>query len=368
VAWRCWPIVVAGALLCGGCAVPISRLPDLPPDALAAERRVQQTAEMRAYYQQLARVDAVAFRLRVANRQFCKNIGAQAGMLVATVRSLPRRYRSYASEALNLSWTKPTVISVVEGSPAAYAGIKAGDQVLFLDQDPVPASATAGFVAGYVRWRGERPIRVALRRDGVERAVEMKPILACAIPIDYVPADDVNAFTTDDRIVIKSAIVRAARTDAQLAAVIGHELAHSNLGHLDKQRINKMLGMVGGAVIDAGFAAGGVYTDGAFARRLGHVGETAYSVEFEREADYVGAYYAARAGYDLAGVEEFWREMGITHPDAIHFARTHPTTPARFVQLREVAAEIEDKKRRHLPLLPDLKVATDASTPGDSSY
>jgi len=33
----------------------------------------------------------------------------------------------------------------------------------------------------------------------------------------------------------------------------------------------------------------------------------AFSVGFEREADYGGAYYAARAGYEVAGAEEFWR-------------------------------------------------------------
>ncbi len=79
-----------------------------------------------------------------------------------------------------------------------------------------------------------------------------------------------------------------------------------------------------------------------------------YSVEFEREADYVGAYYAARAGYELAGVEEFWRKMGLAHPDSIRFARTHPTTPTRFVQMPEVVAKTADKKRRHPPLVPDL--------------
>ncbi|MGH6737635.1 MAG: M48 family metalloprotease, partial [Bradyrhizobium sp.] len=312
-------------------------------------------AELREYYTQLARVDSVAFRIRVANREFCENVGAQAGMFVATVQSLPRKYRSYASEGLNLSWTRPTVISVVQGSPAAYAGIKVGDQIQFLDEDPVPATNTQGFVAGYLRSRGEQPVRVALRRDGAEQAVTLKPILACAIPINYVPADEVNASAGADKIVVNSAIVRATKTDAQLAEVIGHELAHVNLGHLNKQSLNMVLGMVGGGAIDVGFALGGIYTDGTFARHLGRAGQQAYSVEFEREADYVGAYYATRAGYDLAGVEEFWRELGITHPDAIRFAKTHPATPTRFVQMREVAAEIADKKRHHLPLVPELK-------------
>ena len=187
MAWRGLAGVIAGAWLCAGCGIPISRLPDLPADAVEAEHRLQQIAEMREYYTQLARVDTVAFRIRVANREFCENVGAQAGMYVATVQSLPRKYRSYANEALNLSWTHPTVISVVANSPAAYAGIKIGDQIQFLDQDPVPATSTGGFVAAYLRSRGEQPVRVALKRDGAEQAVMMTPVLACAIPINYVP-------------------------------------------------------------------------------------------------------------------------------------------------------------------------------------
>ncbi|MGC1571352.1 MAG: M48 family metalloprotease, partial [Pseudolabrys sp.] len=83
--------------------------------------------------------------------------------------------------------------------------------------------------------------------------------------------------------------------DAQLALVIGHELAHANLGHLEKQRANKILGWAGGAAIDAGMLLAGIPTGGAFVRELGRAGERAFSVGFEREADYVGAYYAARA-------------------------------------------------------------------------
>jgi Zn-dependent protease with chaperone function len=277
-------------------------------------------------------------------------------MFVATVRSLPRKYHSYANEGLNLSWTHPTVISVVQGSPAAYAGIKIGDQIQFLDEDPVPATNTQGFVAGYLRSRGEQPVRVALRRDGAEQAIELKPILACAIPVVYVSSEMVNAYATEnDKITIFAGIVALARTDAQLAHVIGPELAHANLGHADKKRLNMLMGMAGGLAIDGGFAIGGIFTDGTFARHLGQAGLMAYSVAFEREADYTGAYYAARAGYDLAGIEEFWRAMGAVHPDSIRFATTHPTPPVRFVQMREVAAEIADKKRRHLPLVPELK-------------
>jgi len=88
---------------------------------------------------------------------------------------------------------------------------------------------------------------------------------------------------------------------------------------------------------------------------------TGVQCRFEREADYVGAYYAARAGYDLAGAEEFWRAFSLENPDSIRAATTHPVTPVRFVQIQKAVAEIADKQRRNAPLIPELEV-TEAET------
>jgi hypothetical protein len=55
-----------------------------------------------------------------------------------------------------------------------------------------------------------------------------------------------------------------------------------------------------------------------------------------------------------------WRELGYDGPNAsgdLHFARTHPTSPVRFLQMQKVAEEIAEKQRNHLPLVPDLKTA-----------
>ena len=69
-------------------------------------------------------------------------------------------------------------------------------------------------------------------------------------------------------------------------------------------------------------------------------------MNFEREADYVGAYYAARAGYELTGAEKFRTTFSLESPDAIRIAKTYPVTPVRFVQMQKVAAEIADKQRQ----------------------
>jgi hypothetical protein len=261
-------IGVAFLLLAGACARPVSSLPPLSKGDVAAELRRQQIAQIRKYYGELHRVDSVAFRIRTANAADCKKwVSAQIGLYAATPRSLPRKYQSFSAEALDLRWVRATVISVVEGSPADKAGIKNGDELISFNGYPVPTSGTMGWIGGFLKYNEERPVQISfLRDDQSNMAVTVAPVIACAIPVDYVVDGTVNAFTTDKKIVISSSVVDLTRTDAQLAALIGHELAHSNLGHLDKRRWNMAVGWAGGAAIDIGILAGGLSTGGAFSR------------------------------------------------------------------------------------------------------
>jgi len=350
-------VLIASVLLCAACARPSTSIPTLAADDVAAEKRRQEITQLRDYYAQLHRLDTVAYRIGTANRADCKEwVSAQIGLLATTPQSLPRKYRSFSAEALNLTWVRPTVISVVEGSPAAAAGIVNGDELMTFNNEPIPVTGTQGWIGGFLRYNGERPVQIALKRDGVDQTVTVNPTMGCAIPINLDVNPEANAFTDTKKIVIHSGMLRLTRSDADLATIVGHELAHENMGHYQKRLQNSLLGEFGGAVIDGGFLLGGVYTGRTFTNYLGVVGARAFSVEFEREADYVGAYYATRAGYDIAGTEEVWRAMSLEYPNDITKATTHPTLPERFLQMRKVAEEIADKKRRNLPLVPELKV------------
>lgn len=347
--------------------MPVSRLPQLPESEIEAERRIQQIAQMRAYYEELHRVDSIAFRIRTANVADCTDhVAAQIGLYAVTPQSLPRRYRSYAREALDITWARPTVISVADGSPAAKAGIVKGDEIISLNGELIPLTDTIKWMRKWLTRNGTKPFEAVIRRAGEDQTVTITPAMGCSIPINYVTAEDANAATDGEQIIIQSGIVELAKTDAQLASIIGHELAHANLGHIQKQQINTLIGFAGGAAIDGGFFLGGISTGGAFRRELTKAGGRAHSVAFEREADYVGAYYIARAGYDLTGVEDFWRAMAMKNPDGIRLARTHPTSPVRFLQMQKVAAEIADKKARGVPLNPDLRFVQPEQPPSQS--
>jgi hypothetical protein len=48
---------------------------------------------------------------------------------------------------------------------------------------------------------------------------------------------------------------------------------------------------------------------------------------------------------------------------AAALAKTHPTWPERFILMRQTIAEIVDKERRNLPLVPQLKTTQAESQP-----
>ena len=194
-----WPQAVFFAS-CG----PISKLPPLASEEVDAERRKQQVDHIRDYFAQRGRLNNVAFRIRVANHHDCKIRSAQIGLDAGTVHSLPRKFRSYSHEALSVSWTRATVLSVAEASPAAAGGIKPGDQILTFNNEAVPGSETAEWVSRFVRTNGERPIHVLVRRGGIDETRIVTPVVACDIPIELITDSSLNAFTTGDRIVVHS--------------------------------------------------------------------------------------------------------------------------------------------------------------------
>jgi len=167
--------------------------------------------------------------------------------------------------------------------------------------------------------------------------------------------------------VVYSGLLRLTQNDAELATVLGHELAHITMGHLEKRAGNQIAGAFGGLLVDVALAAVGVNSQGAFTRGFGNVGGRAFATEFEREADYVGAYYVARAGYDAAQAEGFWRTLAQENPKQIFFAGLHPTSPERFLLLQQTNDEIARKRRLKLALRPELKAAAVAASPAVAS-
>jgi beta-barrel assembly-enhancing protease len=168
--------------------------------------------------------------------------------------------------------------------------------------------------------------------------------------------DEVNAFTDGRRIVVTPGMMRFVDSDGELALVISHELAHAAMHHTAKQQANAVVGGIAGAVVGALIAElTGVNVIQSTSNVGADLGRATFSQGFEAEADYVGTYYAARAGYNASEAANFWRRWASMHPDAIGTGGAHPATAERFVAIEETAAEIARKKSGDMALVPNRR-------------
>ena len=175
--------------------------------------------------------------------------------------------------------------------------------------------------------------------------------------------DTVNAYADGKSIFITSGMVKFTRNDDELAFILAHETSHNLMQHINGLQQNAMAGMLAGLVADVAMASVGGNSGGGFSQLGGQMAAQAYSPEFEAEADYIGLYVSARAGYDISGAPDMWRRMSLDHPESIYLTTTHPSNAARFVSMKKTVAEIERKKRTGQPLIPEFKKASTVTAP-----
>jgi predicted Zn-dependent protease len=153
-----------------------------------------------------------------------------------------------------------------------------------------------------------------------------------------VNANYVNAYAfPGGSIACTRGILLSLDNEAELAALLGHELGHVNARHTAEQMSK---GMVTQAVI--GGLAAAVGTQGAFygdiASQLGQIGAGAllasYSRDNERQADALGMEYMVQSGYSpqgMVGLMDMLQSIGKHQPSAIELMfATHPMSEERY--------------------------------------
>jgi len=151
--------------------------------------------------------------------------------------------------------------------------------------------------------------------------------------------DDINAFALPgNKIGVYTGMIDFTENDDQLAAIVGHELAHVHLRHAAERYSQQIAAqsVSGLARIAAGSSqAGAILGVGATYGVL-----LPYSRKHELEADRIGVRYLHAAGYDPREAIIFWERMlsrGEGAPPEV--LSTHPSDQARLNALqREVDA------------------------------
>lgn len=193
--------------------------------------------------------------------------------------------------------------------------------------------------------------RIVPQAEKLCRELHPDPSYQCSFTTEVSKeAKGINAFADGKRVVMGPTMMEFAGNDTHVAFVLCHELAHNIMMHPQSGAKNTTAGMILGTVLDA--AVGG--TGGAFGKLGAQAGRLSYSPSFETEADYIGLYILARAGYQIEEAPNFWRAMSQYDPQGIYARSTHPTNAERFVVMRKTINEIRSKQKLGMPLLPEF--------------
>lgn len=160
-----------------------------------------------------------------------------------------------------------------------------------------------------------------------------------------IASDQQNAFCLPGgKVAVHEGIIPVCESEAGLAVVMSHEIAHALARHGGERMQNQEIKNVGGKVVDA---AGRWFMKEGYDDKqeivltaYGVVSEYAailpYSRKHETEADLIGIKLMAEAGYDPSEAPRFWERFSAAKSGdtPMEFLSTHPSDARRAGDLR----------------------------------
>ena len=162
---------------------------------------------------------------------------------------------------------------------------------------------------------------------------------------NLVDSEDVNAFCLPGgKVVVYTGILKIAQNDDQLATVISHEIAHALARHGAER--------VSGSMVQQGLQVVGNIVLGATAPQYQNVFNQTYGIGSqvgvmlpygrmqESEADEIGIYLMADAGYNINESLKFWENMSKGKEGGSDFLSTHPSSTTRINDLKIIISKL----------------------------
>lgn len=154
--------------------------------------------------------------------------------------------------------------------------------------------------------------------------------------INVIKSNELNAFAMPGgKMVVYSGIVeRLTLSDDEIAAIVGHEMAHVLREHSREKVSQELIKSSGISIVSAvlGLGSGGDSL-------LQQAGDVAFSLPFSRtmesEADTIGLELMALAGYDPNAAVTLWQKMAKAAGNSnSSLLSTHPSGPERIENLK----------------------------------
>ena len=164
--------------------------------------------------------------------------------------------------------------------------------------------------------------------------------------------DSVNAFALPGGyFYVQSGLIMAADSEAELAGVMAHEIAHVAACHAARQQTRGNLAQI--ATIPLIFVGGGlgygIYEAAGIGVPLTFM---KFQRNFEAQADYLGVQYLYASGYDPQAFPQFFEKIQALEKKKPGFVakafETHPPTPARMEHTQHEIATILPAKPQYV--------------------
>lgn len=160
--------------------------------------------------------------------------------------------------------------------------------------------------------------------------------------INVITSQEVNAWCMPGgKIAVYTGLLtQLAPTDAELAAVMGHEIAHALREHGRERASEQMAQQIGVSVLGAALGLGDLG-----ARLTETVLQVTLSLPHSRtqesEADRIGVELAARSGYDPRAAVTLWEKMGkLGGGKPPEWLSTHPSDQTRTRDLQSYSERV----------------------------
>lgn len=143
------------------------------------------------------------------------------------------------------------------------------------------------------------------------------------------------------KIAFYEGIMPVCQNDEGIAVVMAHEVAHAVADHGNERMSQQLVVQLGGMALSEAMANQKETTQQLAFLAFG-IGSTVgvilpYSRTHEKEADELGLYFMAMAGYNPAAAPEFWKRMQSHSEGSVpEFLSTHPDPKNRINHLKRI--------------------------------
>ncbi|GAM96997.1 Zn-dependent protease with chaperone function [alpha proteobacterium U9-1i] len=159
-------------------------------------------------------------------------------------------------------------------------------------------------------------------------------------------APEINAFVLPGgKVGFFRGLIDEARSDDEIAAVMGHEIGHVEARHaaerMSQQAALELGVSIAAAALSEEYGRNAETIAGALGAGALYGVILPYSRMQELEADRLGVRLMTSAGYDPSGALLFWRRMASDGAGALEWMSTHPADARRLAELEALVGQRE---------------------------